>query len=76
MPYETTIRRIGNSSGLTIPKGLLDRQHLEEGDQVHLVETDEGLLITPYNPDFEDAMDAYEDGAKTYRDALRTLSKK
>jgi putative addiction module antidote len=76
MPQETTIRRIGNSSGLTIPKNLLDRQRLEEGDQVHLVETDEGLLITPYNPDFEDAMDAYEDGAKTYRDALRTLSKK
>jgi putative addiction module antidote len=76
MPQETTIRRIGNSSGLTIPKDLLDRQRLEEGDQVHLVETDEGLLITPYNPDFEDAMDAYEDGAKTYRDALRTLSKK
>jgi putative addiction module antidote len=76
MPQETTIRRIGNSSGLTIPKDLLDRQWLEEGDQVHLVETDEGLLITPYNPDFEDAMDAYEDGAKTYRDALRTLSKK
>lgn len=76
MPQETTIRCIGNSSGLTIPKDLLDRQRLEEGDQVHLVETDEGLLITPYNPDFEDAMDAYEDGAKTYRDALRTLSKK
>lgn len=76
MPQEITIRRIGNSSGLTIPKDLLDRQRLEEGDQVHLVETDEGLLITPYNPDFEDAMDAYEDGAKTYRDALRTLSKK
>ena len=76
MPQETTIRRIGNSSGLTIPKDLLDRQRLEEGDQVHLVETDEGLLITPYNPDFEDAMDAYEDGAETYRDALRTLSKK
>jgi putative addiction module antidote len=76
MPKETTIRRIGNSSGLTIPKDLLDRQHLEEGDRVHLVETDEGLLITPYDPDFEEAMDAYEEGAKTYRDALRTLSNK
>ncbi len=74
MPQETTIRRIGNSSGLTIPKDLLDRQHLEEGDQVHLVETDEGLLITPYDPDFEDAMEAYEEGAKSYRNALHTLS--
>jgi putative addiction module antidote len=74
MPEETTIRRIGNSSGLTIPKDLLDRQHLEEGDQVHLVETEEGLLITPYDPDFEEAMDAYEEGAKNYRNALHALS--
>lgn len=74
MPKETTIRRIGNSSGLTIPKDLLDRQHLEEGDRVHLVETEEGLLLTPYDPDFEEAMEAYEEGAKTYRNALRELS--
>jgi antitoxin MazE len=74
MPEETKIRRIGNSSGLTIPKDLLDRQHLEEGDQVHLVETDDGLLITPYDPDFEGAMEAYEEGAKDYRNALRALS--
>jgi len=74
MPHETTIRRVGNSSGLTIPKDLLDRKHLEEGDQVHLVETKEGLLITPYDPDFEEAMEAYEDGANDYRNALRALS--
>jgi putative addiction module antidote len=74
MSEETTIRRIGNSSGLTIPKDLLKRLQLEEGDRVHLVETDEGLLVTPYDPDFEDAMAAYEDGAKTYRNALRELS--
>lgn len=74
MPKETKIRQIGNSAGLTIPKDLLDRQHLEEGDQVHLVETDNGLLITPYDPDFEEAMEAYEEGAKNYRNALRELS--
>lgn len=74
MSEETTIRRIGNSAGLTIPKDLLERQHLEEGDRVHLIETDEGLLITPYDPDFEDALAAYEQGAKTYRNALRALS--
>ncbi|MCS3656654.1 AbrB/MazE/SpoVT family DNA-binding domain-containing protein [Salinibacter ruber] len=74
MPEETAIRRIGNSSGLTIPKDLLDRQHLEEDDQVHLVETEDGLLITPYGPDFEDAMEAYEEGARDYRNALRALS--
>lgn len=74
MPEETTIRRIGNSSGVTIPKDLLDRNHLAEGDRVHIVETEEGLLITPYDPDFAEAMSAYKEGAKTYRNALRELS--
>lgn len=74
MSEETKIRRIGNSAGLTIPRDLLDRQHLEEGDRVHLIETEEGLLITPYDPDFEEAMEAYEEGARNYRNALRTLS--
>lgn len=74
MPKETTIRRIGNSSGLTIPKEMLERQYLSEGDRVHIIETEDGLLITPYDPDFEDAMAIYEEGAKTYRNALRELA--
>ena len=74
MRKETTIRRIGNSSGLTIPKDVLERQHLADGDRVHIIETEEGLLVTPYDPDFEEAMDAYEEGARRYRNAMRQLS--
>lgn len=75
MRKETTIRRIGNSSGLTIPKDVLERQHLADGDRVHIIETDDGLLVTPYDPDFEEAMDIYEGGARRYRNAMRELSK-
>lgn len=74
MTKETKIRRIGNSAGLTIPKDMLDRKQLEAGDRVHIIETEDGLLITPYDPDFEEAMDVYEEGAKTYRNALRELA--
>lgn len=75
MPKETTIRRIGNSSGLTIPKDILERLRLQAGDRVHLIETDEGLLVTPYDPDFEEAIEIYEEGARRYRNAMRELSK-
>jgi antitoxin component of MazEF toxin-antitoxin module len=47
MTRETTIRAIGNSAGITIPKPMLERYRMAEGDRVHLVETDEGILITP-----------------------------
>jgi len=52
MPKETTIRAIGNSAGTTIPKPMLERYRLAEGDRVHLVETDDGILITPFDPLF------------------------
>jgi antitoxin MazE len=75
MTRETTIRAIGNSSGTTIPKDMLERFHLAPGDRVHLVETDEGILITPYDPLFSEAMEIYEEGARQYRNAMRELAK-
>lgn len=75
MTKKTTIRAIGNSAGTTIPKAMLERYRMAEGDRVHLVETDEGILISPFDPAFEEAMALYEEGAKQYRNAMRELSK-
>lgn len=70
----STIRRIGNSAGMILPRELLERYHLEEGDPIYLIEMDEGLLITPFDPSFEEAMEIYEEGARTYRNAMRELA--
>ena len=75
MTKETTIRAIGNSAGTTIPKAMLERYRLAEGDRIHLVETDEGILITPFDPDFAEAMALYDEGANQYRNAMRELAK-
>ncbi len=75
MTSETKIRTIGNSAGATIPKAMLERYHLAAGDRVHLVETDEGILITPFDPTFAEAMEIYREGARTYRNAMRELAK-
>ena len=40
-----------------------------------IVETDKGILITPYDPDFELGIAAYKKAAAKYRNALRELSK-
>ena len=45
------------------------------GDEVFVVATDSGLLITPYDPTFEEAMAVYRRGAKKYKNALRELAK-
>ncbi|MEX2530601.1 MAG: AbrB/MazE/SpoVT family DNA-binding domain-containing protein [Gemmatimonadota bacterium] len=70
-----TLRKMGGSIGATLPKDLADRLHLDAGDQVFVVSTERGLLITPYDPAFEKAMAAYRRGAKKYRNALRELAK-
>lgn len=76
MPRKTVIRRIGNSLGVTIPRTMLESYKLSEGERAHLVETDRGVLLTPYDPEFETAMSVYQESAKTYRDAMRELAKR
>ena len=69
------LKKIGGSVATVLPKAMLDRFDLAAGDEVHVIETDQGLLITPYSPDFAKAMAVYERGAKKYRNALRALAK-
>jgi antitoxin MazE len=69
-----TLKKIGGSVATVLPKTMLDRFNLDAGDDIYVVETGEGLLITPFDPDFADAMAAYARGAKKYRNALRKLA--
>ena len=75
MVKQTKIRQAGGSLTATLPKEMVDRLHLEAGDPVYVVETDRGLLLTPYDPTFEDALSLYRRGAQKYRNALRELAK-
>lgn len=69
------MRRAGGSITVTIPKDLAERYHMAAGEEAFVVETDRGVLLTPYDPAFESAMQAYERGAHRYRNALRELAK-
>lgn len=75
MVKDTVLRAVGNSTGVTIPKAMLDRLHVGNGDKLHLVETEQGILLTPFDPRFEAVMAAYAEGAALFRNALRELAK-
>ncbi|MGH7897504.1 MAG: AbrB/MazE/SpoVT family DNA-binding domain-containing protein [Candidatus Binatia bacterium] len=75
MVKEVTLRRAGGSIGATLPKEMTDRLHLEAGDRVLAVETDKGILITPYDPNVEKGLMIARRVAKKYRNALRELAK-
>ena len=75
MVKEITLRRVGGSIGATLPKQMADRLQLEVGDRVLAVETDRGILLTPYDPQVEKALGIARRLAKKYRNALRELAK-
>ena len=47
----------------------------EAGDRVLAVETDRGILLTPYDPDVEAGLAVAAHAAKKFRNALRELAK-
>ena len=75
MTKEVTLRQAGGSVSATLPKDMADRLHLEAGDRVLAVETDRGILLTPYDPDVEAGLVVAAHAAKKFRNALRELAK-
>jgi putative addiction module antidote len=70
------IKKIGNSTGLILPKELLARLNLSQGDWLFASETaDGGVRLSPCDPTFEKGMEIAERAMKTYRNALAELAK-
>lgn len=70
------LKKIGNSTGLILPKELLARLSLDQGDWLYVSELpDGGVKLTRTSPDFEDAMEIARKGMKRYSKALRELAK-
>ena len=69
-------RKIGNSVGVILPREVLEKYHIQEGDTLFGNEAAEGVYLTPYDPDFEAAMKAFERTRRKYRNAFRELAKR
>ena len=69
------VRKIGNSLGLIIPRELQESLRIKEGDTLYTNATAQGVELTPYDPEFEETMRAFERTRRKYRNALRELAK-
>ena len=69
------IKKIGNSTGIILPKELLARLGLQQGDSVVVSETQDGFAVHKGDETFEQGMEIARKALKTYRNALKLLAK-
>ena len=69
------LKAVGNSTGVILPKEVLAKLHVEKGDLLFVVETANGIELTPYDPEFEHQMEAARKVMKARRGVLRELAK-
>lgn len=74
MATKLKITTVGNSVGVVLPKDILERLHLQKGDTLHVIETPNGIELTPYDPEFAEQMAAAEKVMRENRDVLRRLA--
>ena len=74
MVQRLKVRPIGGSLGAIFPKELLERLRVGKDDELFAIDTEQGVLLTPFDPEFEKSMAAFEVGRRKYRNALRKLA--
>ena len=68
------LRKVGNSLCVTLPKDVLSQLNLSEGDDLTLTVNNNGIHLSPFDPHFDQAMEAYKIGDSMYKNALKELA--
>jgi putative addiction module antidote len=69
------LRSVGTSTGLLLPKEMLVRMKVGKDDELFAVETPEGYLLTPYDPQVVNQVEAGRKIIRKHRNILRALAK-
>ena len=76
MAAPVKVRRVGNSLGVILTKDVVDSLGVAEGDELFAVRTPEGIHLTPFDPDFAQAIESTRDYMRRHRNAMHELAKK
>jgi len=69
------ITRIGNSAGIILSKELLATLNADIGDEISLTLHDDGVTLTPVDPEFEEEMRLARQIMRERVKVLRELAK-
>lgn len=71
---ELKITQIGNSLGVILPKELLAKLKVEKGDSLHVLETKDGVELTPFDPELAEQMAVLDRVMRENRDLFHKLA--
>jgi putative addiction module antidote len=74
MAMKLKLTTIGNSTGLILPKELLEKLRVKKGDELHVLETKDGIELRQLDPEFARQMDVAENVMRRRRNLLRKLA--
>jgi putative addiction module antidote len=66
---------IGNSTGVILPKDILARLRVDQGDTLYVSEGPNGVELRVHDPEFEEQIVIARDVMKRRRKALHELAK-
>lgn len=72
---EAKIRKIGNSSGIILPKEVMEELHLKNGDVLTIERKGTSLELRSEDPEFQEWAEAYRSANLEYKDVLKELAK-
>lgn len=74
MTRRLKLTAIGNSTGVVLPKDLLEKLRVGRGDELMVLETPDGIRLTPYDAEFSDQMEVAERIMRKRRTLLQKLA--
>lgn len=69
------IRKVGNSLGVILPREVVARLKVMEGDNLNLTEGPEDYRLSAYDPEIARQVEVGEKIMRRYRNTLRELAK-
>ena len=75
MTSKTKVKRIGGSLALIVPKVVADSMDLKEGDEMFISSNQDGMNVSPFDPEFAAAMEDAREFMRSHKNAFHELSK-
>jgi putative addiction module antidote len=72
--HKLKLTKIGNSVGVILPKEMLTRLNVVQGDELIATEETGGVRLSVYSPEVERQIEAGSDVMRRYRHTLKKLA--